>query len=81
MLASVEDGRSYSEQEAQYVVGSDRRLGVICILDTSEKDVAPGAAENDIGLIEVRSPTGIASLLLGCVVLRGNLRRPSDYSP
>lgn len=77
---AVSDARNYSEQESQYVAGSDRRLGIICILDYSEKSVAPGMPANDIDLLTISPPGGGAPLLLGVVVLRGNLRRPSDYS-
>lgn len=79
-IVTVEDARSYSEQEAQYVAGSDRRLGAICILDASEKCAAPGMPANDVDVLTIESPTGGAPMMLGVVILRGNLRRPSDYS-
>lgn len=77
---SVEDARSYSDQEAQYVAGSDRRLGIISVLDFSKKESPPGLPSNDIGLLSIAPATGGAPLLLGVVIIRGNLRRPSDYS-
>ncbi len=78
---TVAEAVKYSQQTAQYVAGSDRLTGVICILDTSEKAAAPGAVENDIGLVTVDPPTGgSVPLLLGVVIIRGNLRAPSDFS-
>jgi hypothetical protein len=77
---SVDDARSYSDQEAQYVAGSDRRLGIISVLDFSKKESPPGVPSNDIGLLSIAPATGGAPLLLGVVIIRGNLRRPSDYS-
>lgn len=78
---TVEEAVRYSQQTAQYAAGSDRRTGVICILDSSEKAEAPGAIENDIDVVTVGPPTGgSVSLLLGVVIIRGNLRAPSDFS-
>jgi hypothetical protein len=76
----VEDARLYWNQESQYVAGSDRRLGVICILDYSNKESAPGIPSNDIDLVSIVPATGGLPVLLGVVIIRGNLKRPSDYS-
>jgi hypothetical protein len=79
---SLEGADKFSDQIAQYVAGSDRRLGVLCVLDSSEKDGAPGSVTNDIGLQELR-PTAsphATPLILGIVVIRGNLKRPSDLT-
>lgn len=81
-LTSLEEAHKFSDQAAQYVAGSDRRLGVLCVLDSSEKDGAPGSVTNDIGLRQLRptaSPDAIP-LILGVVVIRGNLKRPSDLT-
>jgi hypothetical protein len=74
--------RGFSQQAAQYTTGNDRRLGVICVFDGSPKTEAPGSLLNDIDHIEVR-PGGeqqAEPLILGLVIIRGNLRRPSDFS-
>jgi len=79
--ASVSDAAAYLSQAAQYAVGSDRRTGVVCMLDTSAKTGAPGAAENDVDLVVVDAPAGSGvPVVLGVVILRGNLQSPSAFS-
>jgi len=82
-LATLENALDFSQQNSQYTTGCDNRLGVLCILDCSKKEKAPGSIANDIGLVEVPVP-GITDrgfpLILGTVIIRGNLERPSDYS-
>jgi hypothetical protein len=71
----------YSQQAAQYTTGSDRRMGILCVLDGSGKDLAPGSVRNDISIEEVLPPQGgHYPLFLGVVIIRGNLKRPSEYS-
>jgi hypothetical protein len=72
----------YGQQTAQYVAGSDRRCGVLMVLDMSTKSTAPGSIQNDIGLRVVRPPSGQGGreIVLGVVIVRGNLARPSDLS-
>jgi hypothetical protein len=71
----------YSQQTAQYTTGSDRRMGILCILDGSGKDLAPGSVRNDILIEEVPPPQGgHYPLFLGVVITRGNLKRPSEHS-
>lgn len=81
-LVTVENSKQWLPQTSQYVAGSDRRLGVLCVLDTSTKTTAPGSVANDIVLLQVPPPgrsDGIP-LLVGLVIIRGNLSRPSDLS-
>jgi hypothetical protein len=78
----VDRVEGYSQQAAQYAAGSDRRLAILCVLDCAAKTSAPGSVANDIALRLV-SPPGKAAgipLLLGVVIVRGNLPRPSDLS-
>lgn len=79
----VPDGvEGYSQQAAQYTAGNDKRLGLLCVLDCSDKTSAPGSVVNDIVLRQVPppgQPHGVP-LLLGVVIVRGNLLRPSDLS-
>jgi len=78
---AASDAQAYSSQTAQYVAGSDRRTGVICILDSSPKRTAPGAAENDVDLLLVEPPGGSGvPIALGVVILRANLKAPSAFS-
>jgi len=78
---AIEDAGPFVEQAAQYVVGSDRRFGLLALLDCSPKTQAPGPAPNDIFLRLVPSPTGgRLAICLGVVIVRGNLARPSTLS-
>jgi hypothetical protein len=80
-IVTFEQALNYSQQSSQYTTGYDNRLGIICILDCSKKDQAPGSLSNDVGIIEVPVPGGTANefpLYLGVVILRGNLGIPSS---
>ncbi|MEQ8279547.1 MAG: hypothetical protein RMA76_19100 [Deltaproteobacteria bacterium] len=78
---SLDSCTKYFGQTAQYVVASDRRFGALCVLDGSQKTAAPGLVVNDIGLRAVAPPVGEGlSVLLGVVVVRGCLPKPSDLS-
>ncbi len=82
-IVTLDNAQSFSQQGAQYVAGSDNRLGIICILDCSDKKLAPGSLMNDIGLISVPVPgiiQGGFPLILGVVIIRGNLGKPSSFS-
>lgn len=76
-----EDADQFVQQAAQYAVGSDRRFGLLAILDSSPKTKAPGPVANDIFLKVVPPPTGrTLPVCLGTVLIRGNLARPSSLS-
>lgn len=70
----------FGQQLAQYVTGSDRRAGVLVVLDSAPKDAAPHSLENDIAVTSVPPKSGERAILIGVVVVRGNLARPSDLS-
>lgn len=77
---TIDSAVEYSNQTAQYVAGSDRRLGVICILDGSPKRQAVGIVANDIGVMSVLPPNAAVDAIptiLGIVIIRGNLPSPS----
>jgi hypothetical protein len=78
----TEDSASrFIEQTAQYVAGSDRRLGILSILDCSPKEGAPGTVANDIFTKLVQPPSsGGLPLCIGVVIVRGNLAKPSSLS-
>ena len=80
-LAEPNDLIRFFDQTGQYVSGSDRRLGILCALDSSPKSKAPGPPSNDI-VVEELVPPGAkgATVILGIVLVRGNLSRPSDLS-
>lgn len=70
----------FGQQTAQYVVGSDRRAGVLVVLDYAQKDQAPPSLENDMAVAALEPPGGGRPVLIGVVVVRGNLSRPSSLS-
>ncbi len=78
---SLEDTKRFLGQTSQYTAASDRRFGVLCVLDCSPKTAAPGSVANDIDLTQLSPPTGEGlPVLVGVVIIRGNLARPSDLS-
>ena len=80
--AAIQDvvGR-YGQQTAQYVAASDRRTGVLMVLDTTAKSAAPGDVGNDIDIkiLPTQRNQG-RSIILGVVLVQGHLARPSDLS-
>jgi len=80
-LISMEDAKQYLGQTSQYAAGSDTRFGILCMLDCSPKTNAPGSVANDISVISVKPPTNQGlPILVGVVIIRGNLPRPSSLS-
>lgn len=79
---TVEDAHRFLGQTTQYIAGSDRRFGVLCLLDCSPKTSAPGSVANDIALQAVQPPGNVGKLplLVGIVIIRGNLPTPSSLS-
>jgi hypothetical protein len=80
-LVTIKDAERFLPQTAQYVVGSDRRFGLLTLLDCSPKTEAPGSPANDIVLKVVPPPTGGSlPISIGVVIVRGNLAKPSALS-
>jgi len=73
------DAENHLPQTVQYVTGSDKRFGILCILDTHPKTVASGSVADDI-TFEVRAgPSGDGLPIgIGVVIIRGNLSKPSS---
>ncbi|MFL6305701.1 MAG: hypothetical protein ACJ72H_19405 [Candidatus Sulfotelmatobacter sp.] len=80
-FVTQKDAEKFIPQTAQYVSGSDRRLGVLAILDCSPKPQAPGSVANDI-FVNIVQPPGGGGLPIAAaiVIIRGNLSKPSDLS-
>lgn len=69
-------------QIVQYVAGSDRRFGVLCILDTYAKISEPGSVADDITYITRKGPSGGGLPIgIGVIIIRGNLAKPSSLRP
>lgn len=79
---SIEDVvERYGQQATQYVTASGRRCGVLVVLDSSAKTTAPGLTQNDIALRAIAPPSGSGlPVILGIVIVRGNLALPSALS-
>jgi hypothetical protein len=73
------DVEKHLPQTVQYVAGSDKRFGILCILDTHPKTSASGSVADDI-TYEVRTgPSGSGLPIgIGVIVIRGNLSKPSS---
>jgi len=82
-LVTMQTANQFVGQTSQYVAGTDRRLGTLCILDCSVKTESPGLVANDIGMISVSPPNGTDKdipISIGVVIIRGNLLKPSVLS-
>jgi hypothetical protein len=79
---SIDDAfETYRQQLAQYVVGSDRRSGVLAVLCGVKEGISPGPIENDIDLRVVAPPTGgDRGVAIGVVLIRSSLPAPSSLS-
>lgn len=78
----ISTAKQFFGQACQYVAGSDSRLGILCVMDNSTKSKAPHSLGNDIALEVIppnNDPFGIP-LLLGVVIIRAKLPKPSDLS-
>jgi len=76
---AVNDVDEFVPQTTAYAPGSDRRFGLLVVLDSSPKREPAGSAANDIFLRELRPPTGGSfPILIGAVIIRGNLPKPSS---
>jgi len=74
-----DDLLKFIPQIAQYVAGSDKRFGVLCVLDTSEKNALPGIVADDVSYEAVSGPSGRGLPIgIGTVIIRGNLATPSS---
>jgi hypothetical protein len=79
-IVTADNAQGFFQQIIQYVAGSDRRFGVLCMLDSSEKTAAPCSPANDVFLHVADSPNVGLPLILGVVIVRGNLQKPSSFS-
>jgi hypothetical protein len=69
----------FAEQAAAYVVGTGKRVGILCVLDNSPKTSHAFPADEGIGLLTRSTDTG-SEVHIVVVLIQGNLRRPSDLS-
>jgi hypothetical protein len=77
-LLTLEDCEQYVEQTASYVVGTGKRIGILCVLDCSPKRGAPFPMED--GLTILTHGGASATVCIVVLLVQGNLARPSDLS-
>ncbi len=75
----------YEDQPTQYSSGTGAQLGILCVLDLTEKDAPPAPTQNNLVVLTPKlhgfaagnapAPTRIVA-----VIIDGNLRAPSSYS-
>ena len=69
-------------QTVQYIAGSDRRFGLLCILDASPKQGTQGSVGDDVSYETSLGPSGRGlPIIVGTIIVRGNLSRPSTLRP
>jgi len=70
------DCQRYVGQTSSYAVGSDKRVGVLCVLDGSRKVEPPFPVEDGIGILKTEDN----AIAVVTILIQGNLARPSDLS-
>jgi hypothetical protein len=70
------DCQQFVGQTSSYAAGSDKRVGVLCVLDGSRKIEQPFPADEGIGILKTEDDAVAVVTLL----IQGNLARPSDLS-
>lgn len=72
------DCERFADQTTSYVVGTGKRVGILCVLDSSSKQAPPFPAEDGIAVL-LRQPEK-STICIITVLIQGNLARPSDLS-
>jgi len=72
------DCDKFAEQTLSYVVGTGKRIGLLVVLDNSQKTEAPFPAEDGMRVVIKKTAQGSVCVIV--VLMQGNLARPSDLS-
>jgi hypothetical protein len=72
------DFQKYFDQTAAYALGLGKRIGVLAVLETSEKAAPVGSPEDDIEFFVHQ--VGQSAIAMVVVVVRGGFPKPSAYS-
>jgi hypothetical protein len=70
------DCQRFVGQTSSYTAGSDKRVGVLCVLDGSPKTEQPFPPEDGISILT----TADNAVAIVTVLMQGNLARPSDLT-
>jgi hypothetical protein len=77
--------QGYQDQPTQYSSATGAQLGILCVLDLTEKILPPAPPQNNIILLSPKlhgfdeTPPPFPSRI-AAIVIDGNLKPPSDYS-
>ncbi|HEY6093783.1 MAG TPA: hypothetical protein VIU93_02410 [Gallionellaceae bacterium] len=74
---SLDDCNRFLGQTASYVIATGKRIGILCVLDCSKKDVAFPAEEN-LGVLKHQTKEG--DVFIVALIIQGNLPTPSSLS-
>lgn len=75
---TLDDCKRYAAQTATYTVGTNRLIGVLCVLDATPKSAVPFPVEDGIEIVPVDTPT--SPVYVATCLVQGGLPRPSDLS-
>ncbi len=72
------DFSNYFDQTASYAIGLGKRIGVLSVLEASQKTEPVGSVEEDIEFFSHQ--TGQSFIVIAVVIVRGGFPKPSSYS-
>lgn len=75
---TLADCERFVEQTSSYVVAKGKRIGVLSVLDCSEKNAGPNPAEEGLGILMRQTNEGVVCIVT--VLIQGNFPPPSHYS-
>lgn len=75
---TVSDCDKFIEQTMSYVVGTGKRIGVLCVLDNSKKNRTAFPAEEGVLLRSKQTEEGLVNVIV--ILIQGGIARPSDLS-
>ncbi|NUT63461.1 hypothetical protein [Herbaspirillum sp. C9C3] len=75
-LTTLSDCEKYFAQAASYAVAKEKKTAIVCVLDYSKKETAPGTLDRLLG-VKYDSDSGVTICAL---IIQGNLSRPSALS-
>jgi hypothetical protein len=78
-LMSLKECERFVPQAASYTVGTNKHIGILCVLDSSKKQQPPFPAEDGIAIFQHQHPNGSPVYII-TFLLQGNLAKPSSFS-
>lgn len=77
-VIQTKDCSKYFAQTAAYALALGKRIGVLCVLESTKKTSPVGLFEEDIAVMPHK--VGQSQILIVVVVIRGGFPKPSSYS-